>query len=144
MIWFHWNPRKFPLNFFLNGLYSLDFKILFYNKVFINLLHNLDFRFFYNKYFINFLINLYIFFFDFYIFFKKFCFFSQHAIHLLMVEHMTLQNNSSVNFLDNNNLISYMIKVHHNPKDKIWCVASFSSLTMNGFCLYHSDSIRLY
>ena len=135
MIWFHWDPGKFPLNFFLNGLYSLDFKIFFYNKVFINLLHNLEFWFFYNKDFINFLINLYIF---------QEKYFFQHAIHLLMVEHMAFQNNSSVNFLANNNLISYMTKVHHNPKDKIWWVASFLSLAVNRFCLYHLDSNRLY
>ena len=28
-------------------------------------------------------------------------------------------NNSSVNFLAKNNLVLYMIEVHHNPKDKI-------------------------
>ena len=116
-------------------LTSRSFFILFYNKVFINLLYNLDFWFFYNKDFINFLINLYIF---------QEKYFFQHAIHLLIVEHMALQNNSSVNFLANNNLISYMTKVHHNPKDKIWWVASFLSLVVNGFCRYHLDSNRLY
>jgi len=92
-----------------------------YTRIFDNLFHiNLDFRiFFYNKVFSNFLRNLYIFFFDFYIFFKRSIFF-QHAILPLMVKYMAFQNNSSVNFLANNdNLVLNMTKFHHNPKVKL-------------------------
>ena len=44
--------------------------------------------------------------------------FLQHVILPLMVEHMALQNNSSMNFLTNNNLVLYMTRFLHNPKDK--------------------------
>ena len=70
MIWFHWDPWNFPIQF-------LPIQLL-YNRIFIILFHNnLDFRIlFYNKTFINFFKNLYILFFDFYIIFKNSIFFN--------------------------------------------------------------------